>query len=246
MGKVFKIFLVATLRDKLTMFWSVLFPIALLLILGQFIDSSRYHRQLLGTVTGMGILFLGLYTIGFEVLMNRKAGIYKLLRITPFRSWQLMIASCLSKTFFVLISSYLTILIGAFVFDVRVNLSGVLFLLPVLFLGTLGFMFLGFTIGNLARLEPQVNVLANLIGMPMLFISNGYYNISNGPVLFERLAKINPFEHFIRLINMFIRGDFSGIWSPLSVIVLFTILSIFPAVLTFRWDPEQPFRLNVR
>lgn len=126
------------------------------------------------------------------------------------------------------------------------NPSGVLFLLPVLFLGTLGFMFLGFTIGNLARLEPQVNVLANLIGMPMLFISNGYYNISNGPVLFERLAKINPFEHFIRLINMFIRGDFSGIWSPLSVIVLFTILSIFPAVLTFRWDPEQPFRLNVR
>lgn len=73
MGKVFKIFLVATLRDKLTMFWSVLFPIALLLILGQFIDSPRYHRQLLGTVTGMGILFLGLYTIGFEVLMNRKA-----------------------------------------------------------------------------------------------------------------------------------------------------------------------------
>lgn len=63
-----KILFISSLRDKMTIFWSILFPVALLLALGFIQEAPSYRMQLLGAVVAMGILFNAMYGIGFDVL----------------------------------------------------------------------------------------------------------------------------------------------------------------------------------
>lgn len=53
-----KILFISSLRDKMTIFWSILFPVALLLALGFIQEDPSYRMQLLGAVVAMGFCLM--------------------------------------------------------------------------------------------------------------------------------------------------------------------------------------------
>ena len=74
------------LRDRISLFFAIIFPVVLLFALGFIFPTPGYRRQLLAGMLAVSVLFFSLNGIAFESLFQRNSGVYKLLRATPYRS----------------------------------------------------------------------------------------------------------------------------------------------------------------
>ncbi len=78
----FRTLLRGALRDRISLFFAIVFPIGILLVLGFVFLAPGYRRQLLAGMLAVSALFFSLNGIAFESLFQRNSGVYKLLRAT--------------------------------------------------------------------------------------------------------------------------------------------------------------------
>lgn len=239
MSDTFKVLLIASLRDKMTVFWSILFPIILMLILGSIRSDLVYREQLLATVVAMGILFNGIYGLSFDILLNRNNGIFKILRITPFNTAKFIFIFSLSKIVLSLITAYFSLIAGILIYQFDYSIINIISLLPLFMAGILCFSFIGFSIGNIANVETQVSLIANLIAMPLLFLSNSFYTIPDDQNFLQLLAKINPFNFFVQSTQELLTGDIQKIGLTYLILGILCFTSFLFAVITFRWEVKH-------
>ena len=232
------ILLKSALRDRISLFWSVVFPVGLLIGLGVVFDSPEYRGRLLAGTAAMGVFFWALFGIAFETLSHRNRGVYKLLRATPFLTVAFVLSMTIARALIALLSGAVVIATGAVAFGVDVGWRESLLMLPVLLSGTLCFTCLGFLAANLAGNEAQVSMVCNLFSLPMLFVSEAFYSLDKAPHWLQGLSRVLPFSHFVDALRLSLEGDASGIVLPLLVLSGFTALFLVLAVVTFRWDAE--------
>src|SRR6516162_3896504 len=189
----FRTLLRGALRDRISLFFAIVFPIAVLLVLGFVFPSPDYRRQLLAGMLAVSVLFFSLSGIAFESLFQRNSGVYKLLRATPYKSMTFITNLTASRGVVSLLSCTLVAIVGALVFGIILSWQSVLLLIPVLVLSILCFTFLGLTIGNLVQNENQVAMLSNIVTLPMIFTSATFYSLSNAPSWVTTIGHVLPF-----------------------------------------------------
>lgn len=243
---VFKTLLGSLFRDAQTLFWSIAFPIGLLVGLGTYFGDAEYSQQLLAGVLTMSVLFGSLNITAFGVLQQRNRGVYKLLKATPFSIASFV--SCLTgaRTVVGLLVSLVTLAVGMIVFHVTFTLASLLVLLLILILGTICFVSLGFVAANFAQNEGQVNMISNLTGMPMLFLSEAFYSLENAPGWVQLLSKCSPFTYFVQAAEATVQGNLSAALFSGLILGCFTLLVLGIAVGSFRWDSESKRMLRLR
>lgn len=74
MDTALRILLKSALRDRISLFWSVVLPVGLLIGLGIVFDSPEYRGRLLAGSAAMGVFFWALFGIAFETLSHRNRG----------------------------------------------------------------------------------------------------------------------------------------------------------------------------
>lgn len=84
MTTIFKTMLLSSLRDKITLFYSAVLPIALLMGLGFYFNTEEYIPRLLIGVISLSSLFWGISGIAFQVHGQRNRGVYRLIKLTPY------------------------------------------------------------------------------------------------------------------------------------------------------------------
>ncbi len=239
MFTAFRILLRGALRDRLSFFYAIIFPVVFLLVLGFIFPNSDYRYHLLAGMLSIGVLFFSLYGIAFEALLQRNRGVYKLLRATPYHILTFVSNLTAARSVMSLLSSTIVAFIGVLVFRLHFNWICALLLLPILLLGTLCFTFLGMTLSNFAQKETQVNILCNIVGMPMIFCSNAFYSLSGAPSWVKVLSNILPLTHMSDGIQAALVGNTEGLLVPMSILAGYTVLALVLATITFRWDPDS-------
>jgi len=223
----------------MTIFWSVALPIILLIVLGFINEGTEYREQILSAVVAMGILFNGLYGLSFEILLNRNNGIFKILRITPFKTSQFIFLSSLSKVIVSLLTSYVSLIFGIMIFGFDYSILKLILLFPLLVLGILSFCFLGFFIGNIAKVETQVSLIANILAMPMLFLSNSFYTVPESQKVLHFITRINPFNYFIKSIQETLNGTYYILSSAYIILGILALIGFLLAFVTFKWESNS-------
>jgi len=243
---VFRMMLVASLKDKITLFYALLFPLLLMAGLGYCFDSPEYRQRLLIGVIALGTLFWAVQGVAFQVYGQRNKGVYKLLKLTPFPTVSFVLALTLARTVIGLIINAVILLIGAPTFGIAISFSGVIQLLLMLVGGMLCFTCLGFLVVNFSRHEGQINMLSNLLQIPMVFGSGAFYSLSAAPEWLARLGKCFPFAYFVEGLQAAAKADIRP-WGVSMVIMLgFAIVILVLAALTFRWNPDREPGLRMR
>jgi ABC-2 type transport system permease protein len=227
-------------RDRISLFFAIVFPIACLLILGLVFPDPHYRRQLLAGMLAVSTLFFSLNGIAFESLFQRNSGVYKLLRTTPYRTITFIANLTASRGIVALLSCLLVAIVGAIAFGIALSWQSALLLLPVMVLGTLCFTLLGLTISNLAQNENQVAMLNNIVTLPMIFTSATFYSLSIAPAWVETIGHALPFSYLIDAEHAALAGNVTGVVDQLVILLGFTVLTLALAVITFRWDPNEP------
>jgi ABC-2 type transport system permease protein len=236
----FRTLLRGALRDRISLFFAIVFPVGILLVLGFVFPAPGYRRQLLAGMLAVSVLFFSLNGIAFESLFQRNSGVYKLLRATPYKSITFITNLTASRGVVALLSCALVAIAGVLIFGIALSWQSVLLLLPVMVLGILCFTFLGLTISNLVQNENQVAMLNNIVTLPMIFTSATFYSLSNAPSWVTTIGHVLPFSYLIDAAHAAFAGNVEGVVFPLLIPFGFTLISMLLALVTFRWDPNTP------
>ena len=236
----FRTLLRGALRDRISLFFAIVFPIGILIVLGFVFPAQGYRRQLLAGMLAVSALFFSLNGIAFESLFQRNSGVYKLLRATPYKSLYFITNLTASRGVVALLSCTLVAIVGVLTFGIAFSWQSVLLLLPVMLLGILCFTFLGLTISNLVQNENQVAMLSNIVTLPMIFSSATFYSLSNAPSWVKTIGHALPFSYLIDAEHAAFVGNVAEVVFPLLILFGFTLLAMLLALATFRWDPNTP------
>lgn len=238
MFTTFSILFKGALRDRTSLIWGIAFPLAFLLVLGFIFHTPAYRLQLLLGMLALSVLFFGLYGVAFESLAQRNSGVYKLLRATPYRTITFIANLALAYSLVALISSIVVVGIGSLIFNIWFSWESILLLLPIVMLATLNFALLGLLFSNLSQKETQVNMISNIVVLPMMFASEVFYSLNGAPVWVGIVGRILPLSYLIEGEHAALAGNLVGLALPLLALSGFTILALLLAVATFRWDRD--------
>jgi ABC-2 type transport system permease protein len=110
--------------------------------------------------------------------------------------------------------------------------------IPLILAGTLAFMSIGLLAGAKAKSMEAASAIANLITIPMAFLSGSFFPLDGAPGWLQGLAKVFPLRHLnTAMLDVLVRGK-----GPVSVLPELGILLGFAVVLSaisavlFRWD----------
>ncbi|MQY10298.1 hypothetical protein SRB5_04050 [Streptomyces sp. RB5] len=110
--------------------------------------------------------------------------------------------------------------------------------LPLVACGTLAFLSIGLLIGALAKSEEAANGIAQIIILPMAFLSGAFFPLEGAPGWVEKVSSVMPLRHLVTAMeDVLSRGGGWGEALPamgwmLAFAAVFTAL----AGKLFRWD----------
>ena len=83
MKTIFKLTMKKAIRDPFLIFWSIFFPLVIVISLGLFFKMESYTVHILTAMSCVSVLAYSFMTTSFNVLSQRRRGVYNLLKVTP-------------------------------------------------------------------------------------------------------------------------------------------------------------------
>jgi ABC-2 type transport system permease protein len=231
-------------REPITAFFTLAFPVMLVLIFGAVygnepsslfggygsmdISMPGYTALILGSV--------GLLTVAINISSHRESGILRRFRATPLRPFTYITADVTSNLIMTLAGMAGMLVIGWLTYRVRFEGQPVSVLVAVL-LGGLAMFAIGYVIASLAPSARMAQVIGMVILYPMMFLSGAGMPLEILPESIRRISDFLPLTYAVRLLRGLWFGDTWGQHLP-EVAVLGGILVVCTAVAArfFRWE----------
>lgn len=230
-------------REPGALFWILLFPTLLLVILGS-IPSFRNHDADLGGLRTIDVyvpvaVLLGLIVGGLQSMPQtltgyRERGILRRMSTTPVRPAALLTAQMTVYGGAALASALLALLVGRFAFAVRLpeQLPGYLLALVLAVLAALA---LGAVVSALSRTTKIAGAIGSAVFFPAMFCAGVWAPVQTMPDVLARIVGYTPFGAAAEALNWAAAGDWPG-WNHLGVLVAWTVLLTAAASRWFRWE----------
>jgi ABC-2 type transport system permease protein len=109
---------------------------------------------------------------------------------------------------------------------------------PLLVAGTLTFMAVGLLAGAIARTQEGAVNLANVMVLPMAFLSGSFFPLEGTPQWLQTISWALPLRHLNEgMLDLMVRGEGpSAALLPLVILLGFTVVLTALAARLFRWD----------
>jgi ABC-2 type transport system permease protein len=232
-------------RSKIALFWSFVYPVAmLLLMLSVFGDMNKAGAvggddPRLMTVTGVYVLTImsgGIFAMATVLSADFQSGVYKRLKLTDLSALQVILALMLRQFVIILLGAVLVMAGAKFLFSVTPNgnLGSVVFLTAV---GCVLFSSIGILIANVCSRPPTATAIANAVFLVMLFLSGSAVPKAFFPHWLSNASQVLPASHLFDLLeSQLYYGDRLGD-SPMSLGILMAMCLCFfgAAIATFKW-----------
>ncbi len=245
--RVYIVFIAVTrnwLRSRSGLFFSFLFPVMLLLILGSIYGTSVGPGQ--GTaqpsagyfLPGLTAAFImtngviGLTNVGSELKRN---GVLKRLSSTPLTKLDWLLGNILSQTVLALALAAVMLLLGVVLYRAAVTVSALS--VAILVAGTLLFSGLGMTLAGVVNDAEVASGLGNVIAFPMMLLSGTFWSIGIMPTYLQALARALPLTYFAEgLRDSMFYGDVAGALTDLAVVAAFAVVLVLVGSRFTRWN----------
>jgi ABC-2 type transport system permease protein len=108
----------------------------------------------------------------------------------------------------------------------------------VILVGTLAFLSIGLVAGAIAKTEEAANVMANLIILPMAFLSGAFIPLEFSPRWIQVIAEVFPLKHLVTgTQDVMVRGmGPTAVLPEMGILLGFAVVLTGVAVVAFKWD----------
>ncbi|MBC7220304.1 ABC transporter permease [Candidatus Bipolaricaulota bacterium] len=196
-----------------------------------------YVDFLLPGIVLMAFFVGGLFSVPGTILFARDQKILRQYWVTPLGVPQYLAGFALGYGFMCLLQFALLWALGRFAFGARVD-----FLrpaaLPYLVLAAATFLALGFLVASLAKTAQAGMAIANLVNLPVMFLSGLFFPVANLPLVLQVLLYLNPLSHLADGLRFALGSGQAVLPLPLSVVVPagWIAVSTVVAARRLRWD----------
>ncbi len=232
-------------RNREAAFFSFLFPIILLVLLGSVygddeIDGVSGATFLLAGLIGYGVAATAFASLAITLVVRREAGLLKRVRGTPLSPADYLAAVIGSMVLVIGLQAAAQVLIGRFLLDAAWPASPLSFVV-VLVLGAASFAALGLAITAFVRTGEGSSAVVNAIFLPMAFISGAFFSPHDLPRFLEIVSEVLPLTYLLRLIrSTFIEGaTLSSSPGALAALAAWGLFGLLLAGRMFRWEPRE-------
>ena len=230
-------------REPGALFWILLFPTLLLVILGS-IPGFRHHDADLGGLRTidvyvpvavlLGMIVGALQSMPQNLTGYRERGILRRMSATPVRPTALLSAQMVVYGAAALVSALLALVVGRLAFDVRLPKQPGGYLLALL-LAILAALALGAVVSSLSRTTKIAGAVGSAVFFPMMFCAGVWIPVNAMPDVMARIVGYTPFGAAAEALNRAAAGNWPG-WTHLGVLVAWTVLLTAGASRWFRWE----------
>ncbi|MFE0812154.1 ABC transporter permease [Streptomyces sp. NPDC058848] len=230
-------------REPGGVFWILLFPTLLLVILGS-IPSFRDADPNLGGLRPvdayvpvavlLGLIVGGLQGMPPTITGYRENGVLRRMSTTPVRPTALLSAQMVVLGGAALLSALLTLTVGRLAFDVTLPEQPLGYLLALL-LALLASLALGALLSALSRTTKIATAIGSTALFPAMFCAGVWLPVEAMPDVLADIVGWTPFGAAAQALNDAAAGDWPG-WAHLGVLAGWTALLTAAAARWFRWE----------
>jgi ABC-2 type transport system permease protein len=184
------------------MFWIILFPIGLMLVLGAIYGNQGAGPGAESAVTAIsfitpGLIVLSLMSNGLignssAMAQYRERGILRRVQTTPLPVPHLILARVVMQSTLAIGQAALMIIVSVLVFNAHYATAGLLEAIPAIVLSSIVFMAIGQAIAALVRKVDTVQVVAQAINFPLMFLGCLWIPVSLLPDWLQQVSKVLP------------------------------------------------------
>ena len=156
--------------------------------------NLRYIDFLMPGIVAMSIMQMGLFSVAFAFVQLKRQGILRRLLATPMRPASFIFAYVVTRLTVSILQTGVLVGVAVLFFDVQI--AGNVFALFLLALiGGAVFIGLGFAVSGWARSEETAAPIANVIALPMIFLSGVFFPREAMPDILETVTGYLPLTY---------------------------------------------------
>jgi ABC-2 type transport system permease protein len=230
-------------REPVTVFFSLLFPTILVVILGCVpafrepsadLGGARVIDLYVGIAVALTLAMLGLQVMPTVLATYREKGILRRLATTPAQPVYLLAAQLAAVLLTAVAAAALALAVGRIVFDVPLPAQFAGFVLAFL-LGALGVFAIGLFIAALAPTGKAGNSIGTLLFFPSMFFAGLWTPREVFPEALQRVGDFTPLGAAERALHEATTGHWPNLLSA-TVLVGYLAVFGFASARLFRWS----------
>ena len=221
------VFLKIFFRNRRAMFFVIILPAALFLILAflRFEQVFRlnigqdYTDFLLPGIVAFAVMQMGIYTAAYSLIDFHKQMVLKRLAVTPLTSGRFLLSQSLARFIIALIQTGLLLVLALTIF--RASFSWQIVFIPLIILVcTTIFLNFGSIIASIARDYEEAAPYSMAVGLSMSFLGDVFFPIANLPPWLQNVAAVLPMKPFVGLLRYSLFGIGEGQLFPNLLLLL--------------------------
>lgn len=228
------------LRDPLSFFFGLGFPVVLLLLLSAIqanIPTPLFAiSHLAPGIAVFGLSFITLFSATL-IARDRESAFLQRLYTTPMRAGDFILGYLLPLLPLSLGQGLICYLVAVFL-GLPVNIHilwSILLLLPV----SIFYISLGLLCGSLLNVKQTGGICGALLTNVSAWLSGIWFDLALVGSVFQRIAELLPFVHAVQLQRAAIAGNLSGIFSHLWPVLVYAAVTAFGAIAVFLKQMKQ-------
>jgi ABC-2 type transport system permease protein len=206
---------------------------------GQEIDTSTYYVPAILALALINATFVNL-TIWLTT--SRERGQLKRVRATPVPAWVVIAGRTLTAVVISFLMVAVVCAFGALLYGVDVPTSTLPGVVVSVLVGTCSLAALGFAVAGVVPSENAAPAVANVIVLPLEFISGIFVPSDQIPGWMDSIAGVFPVKPlFDSLFAAFdpLAGGIGAAWGDLAVVAAWGVAGVLLALRSFRWSPNR-------
>jgi ABC-2 type transport system permease protein len=233
------------LREPVSAFFTLIFPLLMLFIFGTIygskpvpgtVNTQGAIGSLIPAFTAMIIGMTGLMPITITMATYRENGILRRLRTTPVSPLVVMAAQVIVVFVMTALGMLLLIIVGKLFYHVQFD-GNALSLLAGFTLSSLSFFGIGFILAGTMPTARTAQIVAMVLLYPMLILSGAAWPRELMPATVQKISAFLPLTYVVNLLRGVWTGEGWGLHLlDVGVLAGMLVLGIFISVKTFRWE----------
>ncbi|MFF0472905.1 ABC transporter permease [Streptomyces sp. NPDC004284] len=231
-------------REPAALFWVMVAPTLLLVILGGLVPSFREvsadlgGRRMVDLYVPVAVLF-ALIMAAVQAMPPvlsgyRERGILRRMSTTPVRPGALLTAQLVLHAVAAVVSSLLVIAVGRIAFGVALPENLVGYALALLLAVAAG-LALGAAVCAVSRTQKIATAVGTVVFFPMMFTAGVWVPVQAMPDSLQRIVRLSPLGAASQALDSAASGGWPG-WAALGVMALWTVVLTGASVRWFRWE----------
>jgi len=237
-------------RTPIAVFFVILLPLIMLVLFnalfgGNTVDtgfgswkSSQFYTGGLAAFTAVSATFTNLAN---TVPIRRDEGVLKRWRGTPQRHWVVLGGMIGSSILLAAVGTIVMLTIGVIGYELDIDAAKVPAMIVTFGVGVASFAAMGMAVAGLCPTASAASALANVIILPMAFISDIFIPLQHPPEWLEKLGDVLPLkpfaEAFQNCFNPAVEPPAFD-WGRLARVAIWGVAGLLVALKWFRWEPS--------